>query len=151
MMTGRRWVKMKQPHAVTALTSSGRATPWLARGLVGFLGVWCAGVTILLVLLQQNATEPAARAIARMAIGLVIVWIIGGGTLSLSLRRPARRWLQRYARHWQLVFVLSVTGMALLEEAITTGTDEPGATVGRVDRSSSHYRVWELSGCRAPA
>jgi hypothetical protein len=111
---------MKQPHAVTAPTSSGQATPWLSRGVVGFLGVWCAGVTLLLVLLQQNATDPAARAVARMAIGLVMVWIIGGGTLSLRLRRPARRWLQRYAHHWQLVFVLCVTGMALLEEAITT-------------------------------
>jgi hypothetical protein len=111
---------MNQPQSVTAPSSSGNPTSWLSRGLVWVFGVWCAGVTLLLVLLQQNATDLAMRAIARMAIGLALVWIIGGGTLSLRLRRPARRWLQRHAHHWQLVFVLCVTGMALLEEAITT-------------------------------
>ncbi len=55
-----------------------------------------------------------------MALGLVLFWVIGGGALSLLLRRPARRWLQRYARHWQLTFVVGATVMALLEEAVTT-------------------------------
>jgi hypothetical protein len=56
-----------------------------------------------------------------MSLGLILTWIIGGGILSCLLRKPLRRWLlPRVERHWQATFILGATGMALLEEAVTT-------------------------------
>lgn len=100
------------------------ASPWFSRGLGWLFGVWGAGVAALLVILQFTTTDPVGRAIARMALGLVVIWVVGGGALSLLLRRPARRWLQRYARHWRVAFVVGATAIALLEEAVTTTMTE---------------------------
>ena len=111
---------IENPPPVTPPAPVARAAPRLSRWLVWLFGVWGAGVAALLVILQFATTDPVGRAIARMAIGLVVIWVIGGGALSLLLRRPARRWLQRYARYWRVVFVLGATVMALLEEAVTT-------------------------------
>ena len=96
------------------------AKPWLSRALVWVFGVWCAAIVALLALLQHTSADPVGRAIARMALGLVIIWIVGGGTIALLARRAAQRWLQRFARHWRLTFVLGATALALLEEAVTT-------------------------------
>jgi len=111
---------MGSAQPATAPAPVKRAAPWLSRVLVWLCGVWAAGVAALLIILQATAADPASRAIARMALGLILIWVIGGGMLSLLLRRPTRRWLQRYARHWRITFVAGATALALLEEAVTT-------------------------------
>lgn len=111
---------IEPPAAPTPAAPVARARPWLSRGLVWLFGVWCAATAALLALLQHVTADPVGRAIARMALGLVIIWIVGGGTISLLARRPAQRWLRRFARHWRLTFALGATALALLEEAVTT-------------------------------
>jgi|SRR5579875_1512034 len=94
----------------------------LCRVLVVGFGLW-AGLFTMLVFFVQAATHDAIlRAVIGMALGVVILWIVGAGSLSLLLRRPLLNWLQRHPiRHWRLAFVLSATSLALLEEAVTTG------------------------------
>ncbi len=108
------------PSTPTPTAPVARGAPWLSRALVWVCGVWCAATAALLALLQHITTDPVGRAIARMALGLVVLWIVGGGAISLLTRRAAQRGLQRYVRHWRLAFTLGATALALLEEAVTT-------------------------------
>jgi hypothetical protein len=55
-----------------------------------------------------------------MVLGVVIVWIAGAGCLSRATRGALHSWAVRRAASWQLMFVLLATGLALLEEAVTT-------------------------------
>ncbi len=103
-----------------AMSARERASPRLFRWLVWIFGVWCGVITVLVTLAQAFTPDPIVRAMLRMALGVVVLWIIGAGSLSLALHRPVRRWLEGGVKHWRLVFVLWVTGMALLEEAVTT-------------------------------
>ena len=67
-----------------------------------------------------TSPDPVTRAIAGMALGLFLFWIVLGGALSLLLRKRVRSVLRRFDAHWRIAFVLFATVLALLEEAVTT-------------------------------
>jgi hypothetical protein len=92
----------------------------LQRWLAWLFGIWWAVLAALATLVQAISPDPVVRAILRMVLGVVVFWIVGAGVLSLALRRPVQRWFLGHARHWRLLFILSATAMALLEEAVTT-------------------------------
>jgi hypothetical protein len=63
---------------------------------------------------------PNTRAILLMGTGLVVLWILIGGIITLLLRDRIRELILRIKLDWHLKFVLFATLLALLEEAITT-------------------------------
>jgi hypothetical protein len=96
---------------------------WLQRVflvLAWIFGIWCALFTAFIVVAQAITIDPITRAVLRMALGVVLLWILGGGILSLALRRPLRSLVMGGKPRWQIAFVLGSTAMALLEEAVTT-------------------------------
>jgi hypothetical protein len=95
-------------------------TPRLARWLIGIFGIWCVALFALITLVQALTHDPVVRAVLRMTMGVCIFWILGAGLASLALREPATRWFQRRERWWQGIFILGATGLALVEEAVTT-------------------------------
>jgi len=89
------------------------------RALVWLFGVWAVVIAIFFLATTLTAPDPVTRAIAGMALGLFLFWIVLGGALTL-LRKRARNVLRRFDAHWRIAFVLFATIMALLEEAVTT-------------------------------
>jgi hypothetical protein len=106
--------------ADTAIVSAQRRTSWFARLLVWLFGVWAVVIALFFLATTLNAPDPVTRAIAGMALGLFLFWIVLGGALSLLLRKRIRSVLRRFDAHWRIAFVLFATLMALLEEAVTT-------------------------------
>ena len=55
-----------------------------------------------------------------MADGLILFWIIIGGSLTPMLRKNLVPRLAAIPMDWRLLFVLLCTSMALIEDVITT-------------------------------
>jgi hypothetical protein len=72
-------------------------------------------MTIMLASGQSNS-----RAVILMASGLILFWMIIGGTLMQLFRDPMRTFVQSIRIDWQIKFVLFATILALIEELITT-------------------------------
>jgi len=82
------------------------------------LAVYGLGITSLVtVAVWHNRRE---RAVLLMAWGVILLWIIGMGLLSLRFRDRVRRFVQGVRLNWAVKFVLFATIMALIEEAVTT-------------------------------
>ena len=65
-------------------------------------------------------TNPKMRAVLEMGWGLILLWIVIGGTLMYRYREPIRGLMSRIGWDWRLKFILFATSLALTEEAITT-------------------------------
>ena len=63
---------------------------------------------------------PRMRAVLLMACGLILGWILIGGWVQWHWRDRWRQALARVPLPWPVTFVLACTGLALIEEAITT-------------------------------
>lgn len=81
--------------------------------------VWLLCSTSVVTLLMWP--DPVHRALIKMGLGLVILWILVCGGLMLRFRRPIAKFVLSIPLDWRLKFVLFCTLLALLEEAITTG------------------------------
>ena len=93
-----------------------RITRWLLIAIASYSGLL---VTLLNVhILSSGSTQE--RAIILMADGLILFWVIIGGSLTPWLRRRLVPKLTAIPFGWRLRFVLLCTAMALLEEVITT-------------------------------
>ena len=99
---------------------AGRRVGWFVRALVWLFGAWALLIAAFFLATTLTASDPVTRAIAGMALGLFLFWIVLGGALSLLLRKRVRSALRRFDAHWRIAFVLFATLMALLEEAVTT-------------------------------
>ncbi|HEY7021801.1 MAG TPA: hypothetical protein VH349_11840 [Ktedonobacterales bacterium] len=108
------------PDVETAAAPVTRRANWFARALVWLFGAWAVVIALFFLLAMLTSPDPVTRAIAGMALGLFLFWIVLGGTLSLLLRRRVRSILGRFDAHWRIAFVLFATLLALLEEAVTT-------------------------------
>ena len=60
------------------------------------------------------------RAVVGMGWGLILFWIVLGGTLMYRLREPIRTIVLGIRLDWRAKFILLATVLALVEEAITT-------------------------------
>lgn len=83
--------------------------------LAALAGAWI----LLLNLHAQNEGTTRDVGIARMAGGLVVIWIYLGGSAMWLLRHRAAALLRRSPLNWRLTFVLGCTALACLEEAVT--------------------------------
>ena len=102
--------------AIQARECGDRITPWLLIAIGFYSGLL---VTLLNVHILSSGS-PQERAIILMADGLILFWIIIGGSLTPWLRRWLVPRLAAIPLDWRLRFVLLCTTMALVEEVITT-------------------------------
>ncbi|MGO8698477.1 MAG: hypothetical protein ACLQVY_12240 [Limisphaerales bacterium] len=82
------------------------------------LALWMVGRTIYV--LKVVWPQPIMRAVLEMAAGLVLFWVLLGGTLMYLFRDPIKaRWL-RLPCDWRVSFFLLATLLAMSEEVVTT-------------------------------
>ena len=93
-----------------------RVTRWLLIA-VAVYSVLLVGFLNLIVLNSGNVKD---RAIFLMADGMILLWIIVGGSLTPTLRKRLVPRLAAISLDWRVRFVILCTIMALIEEAITT-------------------------------
>jgi hypothetical protein len=87
--------------------------------LIAAIGIWGALSTGAVAVVVLVGGGPNSRAVIKMALGLVLFWIVLGGALTRRLRNPARAFVQNIRLDWRVKFVLFATLLALLEEAVT--------------------------------
>ena len=89
------------------------------RALVILLvAIMLVGTGLVSFAVWQN---PVLRAGISMAWGLIVLWVLLGGSLMHAYREKAKAWVQKIPLKWQVKFVLFATILILIEEAITTG------------------------------
>jgi hypothetical protein len=89
----------------------------LPRFIVSLLFVGVILTIGFLCLVAQRSGAPEVATV-KMAIGLIVLWILLGGTLMYRFREPVREYIRRLPLGWQVKFVLFATILALMEEAI---------------------------------
>lgn len=92
------------------------------------LAVYGLAVTSLVTVAVWQT--PKDRAIILMAWGVILLWIVGVGLLSLRFRDPVRNFVQRVRLSWPVKLVLFTTIMALIEEAVTTSMTNVAPLLG---------------------
>jgi hypothetical protein len=90
----------------------------LIKGLAIYTGVLVPFIFTVVLVGSHSSTD---RAIILMASGLVLLWIVLGGSVMYLYRDPIRRAVLRWRVSWPWRFVLMASALALTEEAITTG------------------------------
>ena len=104
------------PQAPEAPLTTDRVT---RRLLVG-VGVYSILLVVILNLIVLNSGKLHEKAIFMMADGLILLWIIVGGSLTPFLQKRLVPRLAAIPIDWRLRFVILSTIMALIEEVITT-------------------------------
>ena len=96
------------------------ATDRVTRRLLVAVGVYSILLVVILNLIVLNFCKLHEKAIFMMADGLILLWIIVGGSLTLFLQKRLVPRLVAIPIDWRLRFVILSTIMALIEEVITT-------------------------------
>jgi hypothetical protein len=135
------------PDAEMADASARRRAGGFVRAPVWIFGGWAVVIALVFLATTLTASDPVTRAIAGMALGLFLFWIVLAGALSLQLRNRARSVLSRFDAHRRIAYVLFATVMALLEEAVTTTMTNTaplwGAPIGKayITASANYLEV----------
>ena len=97
-------------------TTTDRITRWLLIA-IGIYSIVLVGFLNVVILSSGKVRD---RAIFLMADGMIVLWIIVGGSLTPILRKRLVPRLAAIPIDWRVRFVLFCTAMALIEEVITT-------------------------------
>ncbi len=89
------------------------------RRVIAFLAGWT--LVVPTAVLMATWAHPPQRAVIGMAWGLILLWIVGCGSVMWRWRATWAARLKRVPGPWWLKFVLACILLALVEEAITTG------------------------------
>jgi hypothetical protein len=87
--------------------------------LITLLGVWLAVSTAVVLLIAVFSMGPNSRAVILMGTGLILLWIVLGGTLMWINRDRVRAFVLGISLPWKVKFIFFCTLLALTEEAIT--------------------------------
>jgi hypothetical protein len=91
-----------------------------AEGLVKTIGIYSILVISLIsFLVFASDVSIHEKAVLKMALGLILIWIILGGSLMYKFKDPIRDIVLGLRLPWQLKFPLFCTILALLEEVVT--------------------------------
>jgi hypothetical protein len=82
------------------------------------LGIWLITSTTLVYIMTRE--NPVFRAVISMGLGLIVLWVLLGGTSMYAFRERVKAFVLKIPLHWQVKFVLFATLLAMTEEAITT-------------------------------
>ncbi len=77
-------------------------------------------IFLILLTIDVNVNQDAVgQAIMGMVWGLILLWVVIGGSLIRRWRDPIRAYVQNLGFNWRFKFVALATLCALIEEAIT--------------------------------
>jgi hypothetical protein len=91
----------------------------LPTALIFLLGIWLALSTAVVMFVALTAMGPNSRTVILMGAGLILLWVVLGGTLMVVFRNRIRPVILGLPGDWRLKFVLFAALLALLEEAVT--------------------------------
>ena len=102
-------------------TKSVRKLPWItAQMVVKAIGVYsCLVLGLISFLVLSSGDSQNQKAAIKMALGLILFWVMIGGTLMYRFRDPLRDLVLRIPLPWWLKFPIFCTLLALLEEVVT--------------------------------
>jgi hypothetical protein len=96
---------------------------------------------------NASLETPVSHAEIDMTWGLVLIWVVGGGSLTLLLRGRVSKALSRLPGDPRLKFFLFAAGLSMIEEAVTTGmtnlAPEFGVRIGQayITASANYFDV----------
>lgn len=97
-------------------------TPHITRRIkttfILLLALWLILSTALVYL--ATAENRVFRAVVSMGLGLIVLWVLVGGTAMYLFRERVKAVVLKLPLHWQVKFVLFATLLAMTEEAVTT-------------------------------
>lgn len=88
--------------------------------LIAAAGVWLLLSTAAVAAVALIGAPPNTRAVMLMGTGLVLVWVVLGGSLQLLFRGRLAAFLRGGRIDPRIQFVVVAAALALLEEAVTT-------------------------------
>jgi len=109
-----------QAQAVPNQPQSPTKPDRITRRLLIAIGIYSLLLVSFLNLVILSSGKVKDRAIFLMADGMILLWVIVGGSLTPMLRKHLVPRMVAIPIDWRLRFVLLSTIMALIEEAITT-------------------------------
>ena len=107
---------MNEAASPSTVVRRDRITRWLLIAI----GIYSALLVNFVTVINLAGGTIRGRAIILMADGMVLLWIIVGGSLTPMLRKRLVPQIAAIPIDWRLRFVLFCTAMALIEEVITT-------------------------------
>jgi hypothetical protein len=82
---------------------------------------WCILVYVIFAGVALIGGDVKMRAMAGMVSGLLLLWVVIGGTLMYAGRDRVKELISKIPLDWRIKFILFATVLALAEEAVTTG------------------------------
>lgn len=122
-----------------------------ARQILQVLAVYGTLLAAVIGILNIGNPDPNERAVIFMGLSLIAIWCLAGGILMYSLRHQFVHWTRAIELDWRVRFVVLSTGMALIEEAVTTTLTNLapyfGATseAARITVSTNYFKVISTS------
>jgi hypothetical protein len=102
----------------------------ISTRIIQTLAVYTAIVIPVVTILNLTSDDPHARAVVFMGFGLVLIWCLGFGLVSYFGRDRFKRLFNAVQLPWWLKFTAGAIGLAMLEEAVTTGLTNAAPLLG---------------------
>lgn len=88
--------------------------------LIKILAIYSVVVLSIVSFVVLPSDNSTGKAIIKMGLGFIFLWIVIGGTVMFLLRNKISKIIQKIPLNWKIKFILFATFLALVEEAITT-------------------------------
>ena len=88
--------------------------------LIALIAAWLILSTSAIAAIALLDAPPNTRAVVLMGSGLVLIWVVLGGSIQRFLRDRVRSFVQAVRIDARVKFVVLATVLALIEEAVTT-------------------------------
>jgi len=88
--------------------------------LILLFAIWCVAVYTLFAIAALASGDPKMRAMLGMVSGLLLLWVVIGGSIMYLLRDRVKAFVRKIPGSWWLKFILFCIVLALAEEAVTT-------------------------------
>lgn len=88
--------------------------------LIKILAVYSVVVLSIVSFIALSGNDSTEKAIIKMALGFIFLWIVICGTMMFLLRNRISKIVQKIPIGWKMKFVFFATFLVLIEEAITT-------------------------------
>jgi hypothetical protein len=82
--------------------------------------IWCVALYALFAIAALGSGDAKMRAMLGMVSGLLLLWVVIGGSIMYLLRNRVKDFIRKTRGGWPLKFILFCTVLALVEEAVTT-------------------------------
>ncbi|MBW2989130.1 hypothetical protein KY358_02300 [Candidatus Woesearchaeota archaeon] len=92
----------------------------ISKILTKILAVYSIIVVVIVSSIVLSGDNGHDKAVIKMGLGLIIIWVIIGGTIMFKLKERIRKAVLKIPLSWKIKFIVFATFLALVEEAITT-------------------------------